>query len=112
MADGMFTSGMVPAAVPRQNEGGWHEESDMSKQLRALAFVFCGACATTADSQPPRDADGSQFGEEDTNLCEESSRTALAMDETAPNGVRPQDVADAVNGSHAATLTWADGSAS
>lgn len=77
--------------------------------LLPLALTF--ACA----QRPP--SGGGQSGEEwDNNEalagCEEVGRSALPLDEAAPNGVVPADVVDVVNGLFNVELRYFDGSLS
>lgn len=75
--------------------------------LLPLALTF--ACA----QRPP--SGGGQSGEEWDGTealagCEEVSRSPVADDEAAPNGVVPADVIDVVNGSFNVELRYADAS--
>jgi hypothetical protein len=77
--------------------------------IHLLPFTLAVACA----QRPP--SGGGQSGEEwdDTEAlagCEEVSRSPVADDEAAPNGVVPADVIDVVNGVFGVDLRYADAS--
>ena len=77
--------------------------------IHLLPFTLAVACA----QRPP--SGGGQSGEEWDGTealagCEEVSRSPVADDEAAPNGVVPADVIDVVNGVFGVDLRYADAS--
>ena len=82
-----------------------------SVQGLALLGFFFSACGDTNkdddDTGMPGIADPNDYA--DGGSCEVVEETPLEMDSVTESGVSVASMVDTLEGEHAATLTWADG---
>lgn len=84
-----------------------HRHPALLTLLALPGLLLLGACEQDPDPNNP----GGQFGEE-TDGCQVVEEVALALDEVSELGFAAEEVLAYVEGEHAATLSWADGTSS